>query len=96
MVMTPRNKIIIAAGYGCKEIEFADSLYEICDAEFSSRKDIHTSFATAKGAASWSRYYLLHEVRKVAMRENIYASVHMSHMVANRLAQDWYEHKEVA
>ncbi len=94
MMITPRNKIRLAVGYDAKEIENTDSLFEICDAEFNSCAAIHHSFASAKGAASWARYYLLHEVRRVAMRENIYASYHIAHMVAVKIADIWFEQKE--
>lgn len=95
MTLTPRNNIKIAVGYGNKEVEFADTLYEICDAEFNSRRDIHDSFTQVSGPNSWARYHLLHEVRKISIRENVYAGHHMTHMIAIKIAKDWFTQKEI-
>ena len=95
-MLTPRNKIQLAIGYHSKEAEVADSVYEICDSEFNSRNDIHNSFLSAKGEASWARHYLLHEIRKVAIRENLYISVHVAHQIGLRIANDWFKQKEIA
>jgi len=65
-------------------------LYEICDAEFNSRFDVHRSFQHSKGEASWARYYVLHEVQKVATREGIASSWFLSKMVADKISKDWY------
>ena len=94
MIITPRNRITISAGYGAQEVGYVDTLYEICDAEFSSRADVHNSFGSARGEASWARYYLLHEVRKIAIREDLYMSFHMAYVIAQRIAKDWFEQKE--
>lgn len=67
-----------------------DSLYEICDAEFNSRFDVHQSFQNSKGEASWARYFVLHEVQKVATREGISASWYLTKMIADKIAKDWY------
>lgn len=64
-------------------------LYEICDAEFNSRKDIHESFARRKGIRHWVRYTLKDEVQKVALRENIMCSQHLALTVAAKVAEDW-------
>lgn len=94
MIITPRHKIEINAGYGDKEIELVDSLYERCNAEFNSRQDIYNTFATTSCEASWARYYLTMEVRKIAMRENLYISIHISHVIAQRIAKEWFAQKE--
>ena len=95
-MITPRNKIQISVGYSSAEIEFTDSLYEICDAEFNSRKDVYYSFSTARGADSWARYYLVHEVRKIALRENLYVSFHVAHMISKKISDEWFTQKEFA
>lgn len=74
----------------------ADTLFDICDAELNSRIDIHNSFDVARGEASWARYTLLHEVRKIADREGIYCSYHMAFVVASKLSEIWFEQKELA
>lgn len=89
-MLSPRNQIEIVPGYGTDQVEIVDTLYEICDAEFNSRADIHRSFASAKGAASWARYTLLHEVRAVADREAMFCSYHMAFVVASKLSKVWF------
>lgn len=76
------------------EIQTADYLYCVCDAEFGSRQDVHSSYATAKGEKSWARYFLLHEVQKVAQREGLFCSHHTALKVAQRIAEDWFECKK--
>lgn len=95
MTYTPRNKIQATTLPG-QLMDDADTLFDICDAEFNSRRDIHEGFSRARGEASWARYTLLHEVRKVADRENIYCSYHMAFVVASKLAEIWFEQKETA
>ncbi len=76
------------------EAEYVDDLFTICDAEFNSRKDVHDNFAKAKGAASWARYFLKDEVRKVAFREEWMASDHLCQVVASQLARIWFEQRD--
>lgn len=92
-MLSPRNKIEVATSYPY-QVELVDTLYEICDAEFNSRADIHNSFKTAKGVASWTRYFLLHEVRHVAAKNDIYCSYHMAYVVAKRIAEVWFEQED--
>lgn len=94
-MFSPRNNIEIVT-LPTKEVETVDTLFELCDAEFNSRSDVHSSFQAARGAASWARYYLLHEVRKVAAREGIFCSYHMAFVVASKLSEIWFEQKEIA
>ena len=94
-MFSPRNKIETVTMMKT-EVEIVDSLFELCDAEFNSRSDVHNSFHSAHGAASWARYFLLHEVRKVAARENIFCSYHMAYVVASKLSEIWFEQKETA
>lgn len=94
-MLSPRNKIEVCT-YTDREIEHVDTLYEICNAEFNSRTDVHSSFKSAKGAASWARYYLLHEVRNIATRDDIYCSYHMAFVVASKIAEVWFNLREVA
>jgi hypothetical protein len=72
------------------EKSVVDYLYDICDVEFNSRFDVHQSFQSSAGEASWARYYVLHEVQEVATREGISASWFLSKMVADKIAKDWY------
>lgn len=95
MQFTPRNGIS-AVTLPSDHIESVDNLFDICDAEFNSRKDIHESFKQARGAASWARHFLLHEVRSVADREGIYCSYHMAYVIASKLSEIWFEQKELA
>ena len=90
---TPRNNIE-AATLPLKDMLTVDNLFDICDAEFNSRREIHDSFAKSRGAASWARYYLLHEVRSVAAREEIYCNYHMAFVVATKISELWFEQKE--
>lgn len=76
------------------EIDAVDTLYEICDAEFNSRKDIHDSFERAAGLKSWARYYLLHEVKKIAKRDGIMCSEYLAHRVAGAIAEMWFERQD--
>lgn len=39
-MFSPRNHIELHHVMTC-EVELADTLFEICDAEFNSRKDVH-------------------------------------------------------
>jgi len=94
-MFSPRNKIEIVT-LPISAVEAVDTLFEVCDAEFSSRNDVHNSFQSARGAASWARYYLLHEVRKVAARDGIFCSYHMAFVVASKLSEVWFEQKEIA
>lgn len=89
-MLSPRNHIEL---YHCmnSEIGAVDTLFEICDAEFNSRKDVHDSFAKAKGLLSWVRYYLSHEVSKIARRENVLCSNHLSLIVATAIAKIWFK-----
>lgn len=89
-MLSPRNQIEIVPGYGVDQVTIVDTLYEICDAEFTSRDDIHRSFRSARGAASWARYILLHEVRAVAVREDMFCSYHMAFVVASKLSEVWF------
>jgi len=93
MKLSPRNQIEVPHMMPT-EIGMVDTLYEICDAEFNSRADVHHSFAACKGAKSWTRYYLLHEVRKVAARESIMCSYHMAFVIATKISEIWFEQKE--
>lgn len=95
MIITPRNKIE-APGLHSDQLNIVDALFDLCDAEFNSRTDVHSSFNRAKGAASWARYYLLHEVRRVAERNELYCSYHMAFVVATKLSEIWFEQKETA
>jgi hypothetical protein len=92
-MLSPRNQIEVP-GLHWKEIESVDILFDLCDVEFKSRVDVHNSFREAKGTKSWARYYLLHEVRKVAARESIYCSYHMAFVTATKLSQMWFKQKE--
>ena len=94
-MFSPRNQIEIVTSPPT-EVETVDTLFELCDAEFNSRADIHASFKSARGAASWARYFLLHEVRHVAAREHIFCSYHMAYVVASKLSEIWFEQKETA
>ena len=42
-MLSPRNKIELYHVMP-SEVESVDTLFEICDAEFNSRKDVHDSF----------------------------------------------------
>jgi hypothetical protein len=94
-MLSPRNQIEIVT-LPKPQVETVDTLYEICNAEFNSRQDIHSSFNSARGAASWARYVVLHEVRKVAKREEMYCSYHMAFVVASKLSEVWFAQKELA
>jgi len=71
------------------EVEILDSLYEICDAEFTSRIDIQTSFHQSRGQAAWANQ-LVWEVQKVARREGFQCSQFSAKKVADQIADDWF------
>jgi hypothetical protein len=71
------------------EAEFLDTLYEICDAEFTSREDIHNSFVNARGQKSWANT-LRWEVQKIANRDGIQCGQYTAQKVADRIANDWF------
>lgn len=73
------------------ESDDIDTVYETCDQEFNSRKDIHLSFAAAAGIKSWARFFLLHEVQKICTRDNILLHQAARLVVANRIAEDWFK-----
>jgi hypothetical protein len=87
-MLSPRNKIELHHVMP-SEVETVDTLFEICDAEFNSRKDVHESFKASMGPKRWARFYLLHEVQKVANREGISCSHHLAHIVATEIARMW-------
>jgi hypothetical protein len=71
-------------------MEVVDTLYEICDAEFNSRKDVHESFDKETSAAKWASQYLFQEVRKVVLREDLVCSTHIIRIVSEELAKLWF------
>lgn len=91
-MLSPRNQIEVATMMA-SEIKIVDTLFDICDAEFNSRQDVHTSFASAQGESAWTRYYLLHQVRDVASREHLMCSYHLAYVVAKKLAEVWFSRK---
>lgn len=93
MILSPRNKIDIT-NLIISEREMVDTLFEICDAEFNSRRDIHESFGRAKGIKSWARYVLSHEVKKIAYREHIPCGQFMAEIIANEISSMWFTQKE--
>lgn len=78
------------------EAEVVDNLFDICDAEFNSSPEVHSSFERARGAASWARYYLLHKVQDVAHRDGMFCSYHMAYIIATKLSEIWFAQKETA
>jgi hypothetical protein len=95
-MLSPRNKIEVVPGYTPREIDALDTLYDICNTEFTGRNDVHISFARAPGIDAWAQYYLIHEVKHVAYRAEIYCSFHMAYVIAMRLSTVWFAHKEMA
>jgi hypothetical protein len=67
-----------------------DTVYETCDQEFNSRFDVHQSFQHSKGEASWSRYFLMHEIQKICTRDGINLAWAARKVIADRVAHDWY------
>jgi hypothetical protein len=93
IVLSSRNGLDIT--YCMKsEIENADCLFEVCDAEFNSSAVVHSSFERATGAKSWTRYYLLHRVQDVAQRDGVFCSYHTAFIIATKLSELWFAQKE--
>jgi hypothetical protein len=92
MMFSPRNHIELHHVMQ-SEIESVDTLFEICDAEFNSRVDIHNSFKGATSYKKWARYPLLREVQKIAIREGISCSEHLGLIIACRLSKLWFNLK---
>lgn len=93
MMFTPRNRIEVHH-FIPSEMEVVDTLYEICDTEFASRKDVHESFDKETSAAKWASQYLFREVRKVDVREDLVCSAHIVRIVSEELAKLWFSQKE--
>lgn len=91
--ITPRNGIMYEHMMP-SEVENLDTLFEICDAEFNSRKDVHENFRQAKSPEGWVRYFLMREVQHISVRDGIYASNHMSVIVAKAIADIWFKDKQ--
>lgn len=89
-MFTSRNGI--AVNDALVDGDIIDTIYETCDAEFSSRADVHNSFARASGMFSWARYYLTHEIRRIAIRDNIgwNLSRWQCLQIAQRISKDWF------
>lgn len=95
MILSVRNQLEVT--YFMKnEVDTVDTLFDICDAEFNSSADVHASFARAKGAKSWTRYYLLHKVQDIAQREGMFCSYYMAYTIATRLSEIWFAQRETA
>lgn len=88
--LSPRNQLLVLHMMP-SEIENVDTLFEICDATFNSRKDVYASFASARGIKSWARYYLLHEVQREAQKTGMVCSYHMAYTVALAISKIWFE-----
>ena len=93
-MLSPRNKLEVTH-FMKSEIETADTLFEVCDAEFNSSAEVHKSFERARGAASWARYYLLHKVQDVARRDGIFCSYHTAYIIATKLSEIWFAQREM-
>ena len=93
-MFSPRNHIELHHVMQ-SEIELVDTLFEICDAEFNSRKDVHDSFNRESSPKRWARYYLVHEVLKSAKNNNLICSKHLASIIANELAGVWFGCSEV-
>lgn len=75
------------------EVNLVDHLYDICDAEFSSRKDFYSSFYRATGELHWARYFVLEHVRQVAVRENMSVSTYLALSVARAISVNWFRQR---
>ncbi len=95
MILSVRNQLEVTH-FMKSEIDTVDTLFEICDAEFNSSADVHASFARAKGAKSWTRYYLLHKVQDVAQREDMFCSFYMAYIIATKLSEIWFAQRAIA
>lgn len=67
-----------------------DTVYETCDAEFNSLKEVHESFSRAKSEEDWVRFYLHYGVKIVCHRDKIYLSDHHQKVIARQIARDWF------
>lgn len=94
-MLSPRNQIEVVTMFH-SQVQVVDTLFDICDSEFNSRQEVHTSFKNASSMEAWARYYLLHEVRNVAQRESLHCSYHMSFVIAKKLSELWFEHREMS
>ncbi len=94
-MLSPRNQLEVTH-FMRSEVDTADNLFDICDAEFNSSASVHQSFGRATGAASWARYYLLHKVQYVAHREGMICSWYTAYIVAKRLSEIWFAQREPA
>jgi hypothetical protein len=93
-MLSPRNGIELYHAMTC-EIDAVDTLFEICDAEFNSRKDVHSNFENASSSKRWANNYILHEVQKIAAREHILCSRHLAQIIATEIAGIWFGQSEL-
>ena len=88
---TPEGLPTLNLPYGTA-IELMDEVYVVCDAEFNSRRDVHESFSKARGVKSWARFYLMHEVEKVAQRDGHQLSYFQRELIATKISENWFAH----
>lgn len=67
MQFSPRNQVVML-GHSCPA-DAADYLYEVCDAEFASDKDVHEAFARLDRGTTAFDKFLAQRVLSVASRE---------------------------
>jgi len=94
MGTTPRNGIEVHYLMPSM-MEAIDTLFEICDAEFNSRKDVHESFKKETSSKKWSTQFLFWEVRKIAAREDIICSAHIARIISDEISCIWHGQHEL-
>lgn len=76
------------------EIAAIDAMYEIVDAEFNSRSDIHAMWNNLATRHEEFRglfaQHLRWEVEKVSQREGLFVSRYSVEQVCKRIAEDWW------
>ena len=89
MFTTPRNQIEVRR-LNAAETTSIDTLFEVCDAEFNSRSDVHDSFADATSPSLWMVDFLIPQVKLVAARERIFCTHYIAECVARTIACIWF------
>jgi hypothetical protein len=89
MFTTPRNQIEVDR-LDIIETTNIDTLFEICDAEFNSRADVHASFADATRPSLWMLGFLIPQIKLIAAREHIHCTDYIAECVAKPIACMWF------
>lgn len=80
------------------EICIADALYDIADAEFAADYQVHDLWKALSSTHREFRKLFARDLRRrvsnISVREQMAASWHLCDVVAQRIAEDWWQERE--